>query len=111
MIHWVMRADLCEECILLSQSSTAILGAKTGKFERRTLTAHEVCVTCTGIAPSEPVECESLDCSWLYARKRAEHKLEVIDTIAILVEELDSGRLRMPEISSEDVSDSTLAEV
>lgn len=103
--------DLCEECIMSSQSSVAILGAKIGKFEQRLLSTHEICTTCSGIAPGEQVECESLDCPWLYARKRAEHKLEMAETMNILVDELDSDRFRMLQFSSEDVSDSALADV
>jgi DNA polymerase zeta len=83
-----------------------ILGAKTGKWEQRMLNTQKVCVSCTGIASSEPVECESLDCPWLYARKRAEHKLDVIEMMDILVDELNSNLSRSPTASPDNVSDS-----
>ncbi|KAF9453810.1 DNA/RNA polymerase [Macrolepiota fuliginosa MF-IS2] len=106
-------ADLCEECILSSHSSTAVLDAKIGKFEQRLLTAHEICTTCTGIAPGEPVDCESFDCPWLYARRKAEHKSEVIETMDILVDELNSDRfqLQMEDFASEDMRDSATVEI
>ncbi|KAF7784324.1 hypothetical protein Agabi119p4_489 [Agaricus bisporus var. burnettii] len=104
----VSFTELCEECIFLPQTSLTILGAKTGRREERMLTTHKVCVTCTSIAPSEPVECECLDCPWFYARKRAEHKLDMIETMDILIDEFDSKLSRSPTASPNSASDSNL---
>jgi DNA polymerase zeta len=49
-----------------------------------------------------------LDCPWLYARKRAEDRVEVVETINIIVEEMDRGRLRISD--SEEISDSNMDE-
>jgi DNA polymerase zeta len=84
-----------------------ILGAKSGSFEQRVLTAHQVCATCAGTAPGEPVECVSLDCPWLYARKKAEDRVEMVETMDIIVDELDRGDMRLASISSEELSDSS----
>lgn len=57
--------------------------------ESRLKSTHLVCVSCTGIAPGEPIECESIDCAWLYARKKAEATAEfmpIYDDITIELE-------------------------
>lgn len=105
--HLTISVDVCEECIISPQSSMTVLGAKSGVFEQRVLSTHEVCATCAGTAPGEPVECVSLDCPWLYARKKAEDRVEVVETMDILMDELDQGLVRLPSISSEELSDSS----
>lgn len=111
-VHKTKSIGLCDSCIASPQSSTTVLGAKTGKIEQRMLTAHEICATCAGLAPGEPVDCESLDCAWLYTRKKAEQKLEEIESMDILVDELDSGRLRLsPQFSPEEDLNSVSGDV
>ncbi|KAJ3575642.1 hypothetical protein NP233_g970 [Leucocoprinus birnbaumii] len=95
-------ADLCDYCLLSPQSSVTVLGAKGGAFEHRLLTAHKVCASCAGITPGEPVECISLDCPWLYTRKKAEARTEAVETMEILVDELEKSRQRRELIGSEE---------
>lgn len=82
---------LCGECTQSLQSSLTVFGAKSSAFENRVLTAHEICITCAGTSPGEPVECISLDCPWLYARKKAEDKLKTIETMELIVNELEQS--------------------
>jgi len=82
---------LCEECTQSLQSSLTVFGAKSSAFENRVLTAHEICITCAGTSPGEPVECISLDCPWLYARKKAEDKLKTVETMELIVNELEQS--------------------
>lgn len=103
-------ADLCEECMLSPQSSVTVLGVKSAAFEHRLLTAHGICATCAGTAPGEPVECISLDCPWLYARKKAEARVETVETMDILVDELGRSRVGWRLIGS-DTSESSQVEI
>jgi len=64
-------------------------------FEHRALTAHEVCVTCAGTLPGELVECISLDCPWLFARKKAEDKLKAVQTMESIVNELERNETQL----------------
>ncbi|KAF8216234.1 hypothetical protein K438DRAFT_1901886 [Mycena galopus ATCC 62051] len=48
------------------------------KGEKRLLEAHRICASCTRTAQSEPIRCESLDCAWLYARTKADDKLDFL---------------------------------
>jgi DNA polymerase zeta len=88
--------------MMAPQESLSILGAKIGKIERGLLTAHQICTSCSGNAPAEPVECESLDCAWFYARKRAEQRLENIRDMLFIASQLDSGAFDMPALPSDD---------
>ncbi|KAJ7038190.1 hypothetical protein C8F04DRAFT_371528 [Mycena alexandri] len=74
--------DICDDCYLNSQSAMAGILSKIKKGERRLLDTHRICASCTRTAPTEPVQCESLDCSWLYARTRAEDKLDFLAALA-----------------------------
>ncbi|KXN90017.1 DNA polymerase zeta catalytic subunit [Leucoagaricus sp. SymC.cos] len=103
--------DICYECFLSGQSSMSVLGAKSCGFDRRMLTVHNVCASCAATAPGEPVKCISLDCPWLYARKRAEDRMELVETIDIIVEELGQDRSRRPSTSSEEMSESKTADI
>lgn len=69
----------------------ARLSARIQSNENRLIGAHRICTTCTGSEPGEPIRCESLDCSWLYSRKRAEHKQEFLEIIEELLEDLEVG--------------------
>jgi DNA polymerase zeta len=45
-------------------------------------------MSCSGAASMEPIACESLDCSWLYERKKLENKAEQLAQLDSLVEEI-----------------------
>jgi len=58
--------------------------------------AHRVCATCTGCELSDPIRCESIDCPWLYTRKRAENKTEGLEMIEDLLDDLGSSASDTP---------------
>jgi len=74
--------DICDDCYLNTQSTMAGILSKMKKGERRLVDTHRICASCTQTAPTEPFRCESLDCSWLYARTRAEDKLDFLAALA-----------------------------
>lgn len=61
------------------------------KTEAQLKDVHLVCGSCCGTAPAELVQCESLDCPWMYERKKMESKAEALTTIHDLIEEMENG--------------------
>ena len=59
--------------------------------ENRLETAHRVCTMCTGSEPLEPVRCVSLDCPWLFQRKKVEQQAEDIEALQSLIQALELG--------------------
>jgi len=53
------------------------------------MSTQRICESCTSSAPSETIKCESVDCAWLFERKKAERKAE---TIVVLQELANSIR-------------------
>lgn len=51
--------------------------------------AHRICASCTGCALTEPIHCESIDCQWFYARRKASSGLELVPLFEQLARELE----------------------
>lgn len=81
-------SGLCENCRSSPQETISALLGRVHKTETRLRQAHLICVSCSGIAPAESVDCESLDCPWLFERKKLEQKAESLDRIRDLVDDL-----------------------
>ncbi|KAJ7092735.1 hypothetical protein C8R44DRAFT_646516 [Mycena epipterygia] len=77
--------DICEDCCLNPESAMSGILAKIQLGEKRLLDIHRICVSCTQSPLAEPVQCESLDCSWLYARTKADQKLDLLLALRNLV--------------------------
>ncbi|KAG6851054.1 hypothetical protein H0H93_002946 [Arthromyces matolae] len=77
------------------QETIAILRERVQASEKRIKNAHQICATCCNSAPNEPIYCESLDCSWMFSRKREQNKngfLEIVkEVIDDLCENVDSN--------------------
>jgi DNA polymerase zeta len=56
--------------------------------EQRLLTSQRICASCTGSGPSDTIECQSIDCSWLFERKRAEGRAEFLVALQASVNEM-----------------------
>ncbi|KAA1471469.1 hypothetical protein DENSPDRAFT_837475 [Dentipellis sp. KUC8613] len=80
---------ICTDCRSMPQETAANLLSRIRVQERRLQSAHEVCVSCTGLPPGEPIQCQSLECRWFYERKDAESTFEDMTFIRNLVAELD----------------------
>ncbi|KDQ63750.1 hypothetical protein JAAARDRAFT_53942 [Jaapia argillacea MUCL 33604] len=85
-------AGVCDECRATPQPTIAALLARVRKAEKNLKASHDVCVSCTGGGPAEPILCESLDCSWLFERKKAEDKAESLVLIHELIEEMEAAQ-------------------
>ena len=66
--------------------------------ENRLVTAHRTCTMCTRSEPSEPVKCVSLDCPWLFQRKKVEQQAEDIEVLQGLIQALELGNKTNLEI-------------
>ncbi|KAI0335271.1 hypothetical protein GY45DRAFT_1240755 [Cubamyces sp. BRFM 1775] len=80
---------LCEVCRADHAVTISELLSRVQGTERRLKDVHLVCSSCCGTAPAEPVQCESLDCPWLYERKKMEGKAEALTTVHDLIEEME----------------------
>jgi DNA polymerase zeta len=92
---------ICEDCRMRTQATITDLMRRRRRLEKRLIGAHRVCSSCTASAPCEPIECESLDCPWLYERKKAEFKVESVSTLEECILDITST----PESPSESVFD------
>ncbi|KAJ3879917.1 hypothetical protein F5051DRAFT_324927 [Lentinula edodes] len=79
---------LCTQCRRQPQSTLAGLSNRIRSNEQRLTNTRKVCASCTGTALDDAVHCQSLDCSWLYARHRAEAKISFLGILQDLVQEL-----------------------
>ncbi|KAJ7900356.1 hypothetical protein B0H14DRAFT_3104499 [Mycena olivaceomarginata] len=77
--------DICDGCYSNPESAMSGILSKIRKGEKRLLDVQRICASCTQTAPTEPIKCESLDCSWLYARAKAENKLEFLGALRNLL--------------------------
>ncbi|GJE86113.1 DNA polymerase zeta catalytic subunit [Phanerochaete sordida] len=87
------ESTICDTCCFRPQETIGKLLAKVHRTEQRLTDVHRVCASCAGTPQAEPVRCESLDCPWLFERKKLEHKAEGLQAIHGLVEELEELHL------------------
>ena len=81
-----MLCELCRSDYALTMSE---LLSRVRKTEAKLKDVHVVCGSCCSIPPAEAVQCESLDCPWMYERKKLESKAEAATTIQELIEEME----------------------
>ncbi|KAJ4499668.1 hypothetical protein C8R41DRAFT_33836 [Lentinula lateritia] len=79
---------LCTQCRRQPQSTLAGLSNRIRSNEQRLTNTRKVCASCTGTTLDDAVHCQSLDCSWLYARHRAQAKISFLGILQDLVQEL-----------------------
>ncbi|THV04942.1 hypothetical protein K435DRAFT_961659 [Dendrothele bispora CBS 962.96] len=79
---------LCDDCFSDRQETLTGLLNRVKHDENRLKDAHRVCATCTSTSLGEPIHCESLDCPWLFARKKSDKKIEFLEAIQELLQDL-----------------------
>ena len=99
-------AGLCDVCRAYPQETISGLLSRLHIAEDKLRDVQTICSSCCGIPAAEPVKCESLDCPWLYERKKVENKVEALDVVAELVAELQEAEDRHDEIGLTGSSDS-----
>lgn len=81
--------ELCPRCLWNPDKAILSLSNRVKKLERRLVDTHRVCSSCTGAAMSEQIECMSIDCPWLYSRKKAEDKVDQVARLQELIKQLE----------------------
>ncbi|KAF7320333.1 DNA polymerase [Mycena kentingensis (nom. inval.)] len=71
--------DLCEQCRFNLDVALTQVSSKFRLGEQRLLDLTRICSSCSNTPLGEPIECESLSCSVLYARKAAEAQLDALE--------------------------------
>ena len=82
---------ICEGCRMTPQETVSGLLSRLRIAEERLKTGYQICASCTESVPSEPIKCESLDCSWFFERKKAEVKAENTILIHTLLDGMEVG--------------------
>ncbi|KAF8516147.1 hypothetical protein BU17DRAFT_92979 [Hysterangium stoloniferum] len=81
---------VCELCIRNPEESLYALLARVHEVEHRLSTTHAICRSCTLSPMAVSIKCESMDCPWLYARKKAEEEGHFLEGAAELIEKIES---------------------
>lgn len=80
---------ICEACHANPQVTIPTLLLRLRKGERKLLDVQRICASCASTASSEPIACMNIDCPWLYERTKAEQKLDFLEGLRTMVEDLD----------------------
>ncbi|KAK0502919.1 hypothetical protein EDD18DRAFT_1345761 [Armillaria luteobubalina] len=88
---------ICDVCRMDTRATMSGVLNRINVIERRFTETQKVCASCAQIPGSEEIRCESLDCPWLFARKKAESKLNTLDTFRDLVHDLQLDALEDEE--------------
>lgn len=81
---------VCDPCRTSPQTTISELQNRIRQGENRLLDVQQICAACTKTTASEPIECESIDCAWLFERKKAERKAEFLVLLQELIEEVEA---------------------
>ncbi|CAL1695850.1 unnamed protein product [Somion occarium] len=82
---------VCLNCRRQEQSTITGLLGRIKKTEIKLKNIQAICSSCQSTPMAEPIQCESLDCPWLFERKKIEHKTEALSAIEDYVEEVQEG--------------------
>ncbi|KAI0732391.1 hypothetical protein C8Q72DRAFT_874307 [Fomitopsis betulina] len=82
---------LCDVCRAHPQETISGLLSRLHIAENKLRDVQTICSSCCGIPAAEPVRCQSVDCPWLYERKKVENKVEALDAVAEMVAELQEA--------------------
>jgi len=80
---------ICDSCRGKAQTTIPELLRRISKGETRLMNTQRICESCTGSAPSEPIKCESVDCAWLFERKKAERRAEALGILRELLNNIE----------------------
>lgn len=80
---------ICTDCQDDPASTTADLLAQLRLAEKRSHDCQIVCASCSGSAPVEDIKCESLDCSWLYERLKAQKEVKFWKRVPEMIIDLE----------------------
>jgi len=79
LICGALSDGICDMCRSNPQVTITSLLWRIQAGETRLLDAQRTCSSCTASGPMDDIKCESLDCPWLFERKRCQYKVESLD--------------------------------
>ena len=68
----------------------ATMSAKINRSETRLGNVQRLCASCSGVHASDAIACESLDCPWLYERKKVDNKTESLQLFRDIIDDLEA---------------------
>ena len=81
---------LCDTCRWQPSRTIASLSSRLNRSERRLCNVHLVCASCSQLPAAESIHCVSLDCPWLFERRKVEHKAESLQLIRDIIDDLEA---------------------
>ncbi|PCH36835.1 DNA/RNA polymerase [Wolfiporia cocos MD-104 SS10] len=87
----VTSEGLCKRCRAHPETTISTLLTRVRVAEDRLRDVQMTCSSCSGSAPAEPIRCESLDCPWLYERKKGQRQVAGLPALYDLIDDLDHG--------------------
>ncbi|KAG8909888.1 DNA polymerase zeta, partial [Tulasnella sp. 408] len=69
---------LCPACTARPQETAFALETLRRDVQRRAAHTQQICASCCGAPAGEEIECESVDCAWLYERYKAGRELRAV---------------------------------
>ena len=90
---------ICDTCRWHPRETIAALSEKINRSERRLTEVQRVCASCARVPASEPIACESLDCPWLYERKKVENKTESLQLFRDIIDDLEADIDELHDVS------------
>ena len=78
--------EICPACQSAPSRSIHTLLSRLHLSEAQMLDVQRVCASCTGSRPDEEIKCDSIECSWLYQRRRAENEVARLRGIRKFIE-------------------------
>ena len=64
------------------------LATKLNSTEQKLKNVQSICADCSSVPLAEPISCESLDCPWLYERKKIQHRIDSLQLVTDIIDDL-----------------------
>ena len=82
------RIVICGPCRESPQETAAALQWMRRGVEKRARAVQEICASCSSVGVAEDIECESLDCGWLFERQKAFREQQALCGLSDVVDGL-----------------------
>ncbi|KAI0793498.1 hypothetical protein C8Q75DRAFT_565280 [Abortiporus biennis] len=86
-------SGICSPCRRRKQAALAGLLSRVHQTEEGMVNAHKICSSCSSTPLAERIRCQSIDCPWLYERKKLENRAESLDVVEDLLQEIEEGKV------------------
>ncbi|KIY66264.1 hypothetical protein CYLTODRAFT_423607 [Cylindrobasidium torrendii FP15055 ss-10] len=82
---------ICKACRDDSEETMAGLLWKIQAIERRFMDAQRTCMSCARVSKANDIKCESMDCAWMFERRKAEVQLGQLVALKDAVDDLEDA--------------------